>query len=203
MSKTLGTTFSLRRRFPRGVWSISYLSSPFFFPRFACASLEGGFLPGPFVGGREGDVAKVRFLPLPTFSSPLPRAPVSRALDSQENHINHKTLIPSSLPIRDTSRTLDGAALVRGKVAVVASGRAPSDHDLLRAPRPRGPQRRLCAARPHRARASSRRVPGRRWRVRAHFLTSFSSHLPIPPYTATSQTLTRPCIQIFDDSRGG
>ena len=149
---------------------------------------------------REGDVAKVRSLPLPTFPSPLPRARVSRALDSQEHRIDHETLIPLPLSIRDTSRTLDGAALFRGKVAVVAISRTPSDHDLLRAPRSRGPQGRLCAARSRRARASAWRVPGRRWRVRTHVLTSYSS---ISPCTATSQTLTRPCAQIFDDSWGG
>ena len=53
--------------------------------------------------------------------------------------------------------------------------RASSDHDLLRAPRPRGPTRRLCAIGSCLAQTYGRRVSRRRRRVRVRIYLSFLS----------------------------
>jgi hypothetical protein len=54
----------------------------------------------------------------------------------------------------------------RGRSGGDCRDRASSDHDLLRAPRPRGPTRRLCAIGSCRAQTYGRRVSRRRRRVR-------------------------------------
>jgi hypothetical protein len=76
--------------------------------------------------------------------------------------------------------------------------RASSDHELLRAPRTRGPTRRLCAIGSCRAQTYGRRVSRRRRRVRVRIYL-----LPFPPVT---RALTWPVLgfnQIRDDAWGG
>lgn len=74
--------------------------------------------------------------------------------------------------------------------------RASSDHDLLRAPRPRDPTRRLCAIGSCRTQTHGKRVSRRRRRVRVRILPSF-------PEPVTDDERSVGFNQIRDDAWGG
>jgi len=105
--------------------------------------VEGGFLPGPFVSGREGDVAKQ-----------------SSRVAAPHLIMTYCALLALAV-LRDDYAQLDRAALAR-----LVGACQDADGGCV-----------------------------------THFPPPFL--LPLASYTATSQTLTRPCAQIFNDSRSG
>jgi hypothetical protein len=149
--------------------------------------IEGGFHPGPLVKVSGGDTtaAHVRLIPLPF---PVSASCAPRFQDHNDNHIyafyfpQTNIWTPQHLSNRlkpHISKTqLSFAARLatitrrRSRSRRSRSGagdrrdRTSSDHDLLRAPRPRDPTRRLCAIGSCRAQTYGRRVSRRRRRVR-------------------------------------